>query len=86
MPETTLAAVLVGRNEFEVQELPIPEIPPDAGLLVPAGNVSAFANALRQVVGDDGLRGRMASASRAAATHLPTWRQSAEVFARALES
>jgi threonine dehydrogenase-like Zn-dependent dehydrogenase len=33
VPETTLAAVLVGRNEFEVQELPIPEIPPDAGLL-----------------------------------------------------
>ncbi len=65
----------------------IPEtVPPDAGLLVPASNISAFASALRQVVGDDGLRERMASASRAAATRLPTWRQSAEVFARALET
>jgi glycosyltransferase involved in cell wall biosynthesis len=65
----------------------IPEtVPPDAGLLVPAGNVSAFASALRQVVGDDGLRDRMAGASRAAAMGLPTWRQSAEVFARALET
>ena len=64
----------------------IPEtVPPDAGLLVPAGNVSAFASALRQAVGEDGLRDRMASASRAAAARLPTWRQSAEVFARALE-
>ena len=35
----------------------IPEtVPPDAGLLVPASNVPAFASALRQVVGDDGLR------------------------------
>jgi glycosyltransferase involved in cell wall biosynthesis len=65
----------------------IPEtVPKDAGLLVPAGSVSAFAGALRQVVSDDGLRRRMASASRAAATRLPTWRQSAEIFARALET
>jgi len=65
----------------------IPEtVPPDAGMLVPAGNVSAFASALRQVIGDDGLRRRMASGSRAAAARLPTWRQSAEIFARALET
>jgi glycosyltransferase involved in cell wall biosynthesis len=65
----------------------IPEtVPPDAGLLVPAGNVSAFASSLSQIIGDDDLRSRMAKASRAAATRLPTWRQSAEVFARALET
>jgi glycosyltransferase involved in cell wall biosynthesis len=65
----------------------IPEtVPPDAGMLVPAGNVSAFASALRQLIGDDGLRRRMASGSRAAAARLPTWRQSAEIFARALET
>ena len=65
----------------------IPEtVPSDAGLLVPAGNISALAGALRQVIGDDDLRRRVASASRVAATRLPTWSQSAEIFARALES
>lgn len=65
----------------------IPEtVSPDAGLLVPPGNVSALANALRQVIGDEDLRRRMAGASRMAATRLPTWRQSAEIFARALET
>jgi threonine dehydrogenase-like Zn-dependent dehydrogenase len=33
MPEKTLAAVLVGPNQFEVQEVVIPEIAEDAGLL-----------------------------------------------------
>jgi threonine dehydrogenase-like Zn-dependent dehydrogenase len=33
MAETTLAAVLVGVNQFDVQELAIPEIPQDGGLL-----------------------------------------------------
>jgi threonine dehydrogenase-like Zn-dependent dehydrogenase len=33
LSETTLAAVLVAPNQFEVQQLAIPEIPPDAGLL-----------------------------------------------------
>jgi threonine dehydrogenase-like Zn-dependent dehydrogenase len=33
MGETTLAAVLVGVNRFEVQDLQIPEIPEDGGLL-----------------------------------------------------
>jgi glycosyltransferase involved in cell wall biosynthesis len=64
----------------------IPEtVPPGAGLLVPAGDISAFAGALRRVIGDDCLRRQMAGASRAAATRLPSWRQSAEIFARALE-
>jgi glycosyltransferase involved in cell wall biosynthesis len=65
----------------------IPEtVPPEAGLLVPPGDISAFAHALRRVIGDDTLRRRMASGSRAAAARLPTWRQSAEVFAQALET
>ena len=60
-------------------------VPPAAGLLVAPGNIEALAQALRRVVGDAGLRGRFADAARAAASQLPTWRQSAEVFARALE-
>lgn len=65
----------------------IPEtVPPEASLLVRPGDVSALACALRQVIGDKDARRRMASGSRAAAARLPTWRQSAEIFARALES
>jgi glycosyltransferase involved in cell wall biosynthesis len=61
-------------------------VPPDAGLLVAPGDASALAQALRRVIGDDGLRRRLASAARAAAPQLPTWRHSAEIFARALET
>jgi hypothetical protein len=41
---------------------------------------------LRRVIGDADLRRRLASAARAAAPQLPTWRHSAEIFARALET
>ena len=60
-------------------------VPPDAGLLVDPGDSFALAQALRRVIGDAGLRRRLASAARAAAPQLPTWRHSAEIFARALE-
>src|ERR1019366_3439038 len=61
-------------------------VPPDAGLLVVPGDIPAFAQALRRVIGDAELRRRLASAARAAALRLPTWRQSAEILARALET
>jgi glycosyltransferase involved in cell wall biosynthesis len=61
-------------------------VPPGAGLLVPPGDVAAFAQALRNVIADTDLRQRLAAAARAAAPQLPTWRQSAEIFARALET
>jgi glycosyltransferase involved in cell wall biosynthesis len=60
-------------------------VPPEAGLLVDAGDIPALAKALRRVIGDAGLRQRLAAAARAAAPQLPTWRQSAEIFAHALE-
>jgi glycosyltransferase involved in cell wall biosynthesis len=60
-------------------------VPADAGLLVDPGNVPALAEALRRVIGDAGLRQRLADAARAAAPQLPTWRQSAEIFAGVLE-
>jgi glycosyltransferase involved in cell wall biosynthesis len=65
----------------------IPEtVPPDASLLVAPGDVTALAEALRRVIGDDGLRRRLAGAARAAAPQLPAWRHSAEIFARVLET
>jgi glycosyltransferase involved in cell wall biosynthesis len=61
-------------------------VPPDASLLVDPGDSFAMAQALRRVIGDADLRQRLASAARAAAPQLPTWRHSAEIFARALET
>ena len=60
-------------------------VPADAGLLVASGDVPALAEALRRVIGDAGLRRRLANGARAAAPQLPTWRQSAEIFAGVLE-
>jgi glycosyltransferase involved in cell wall biosynthesis len=60
-------------------------VPPDAGLLVRSGDIPAFATALRRVIGDSDLRRRLAGGARAVAAQLPTWRQSAEIFARKLE-
>ena len=61
-------------------------VPPEAGLLVAPGDIPALAQALRRVIGDAGLRRCLADAARAAAPQLPTWQQSAEIFARALET
>jgi glycosyltransferase involved in cell wall biosynthesis len=61
-------------------------VPPEAGLLVPPGDISAFAQALRRVIGDGALRQGLTRGAQAAAPRLPTWRQSAEIFASALEA
>jgi glycosyltransferase involved in cell wall biosynthesis len=60
-------------------------VPPTAGLLVAPGDISASAQALRRVIGDSDLRQRLANGARSAASQLPTWRQSAQIFAHALK-
>lgn len=60
-------------------------VPPQARLLVAPGDIPALAHALRRIISDSDLRRRLANAARAAAPQLPTWRQSTEIFARALE-
>jgi glycosyltransferase involved in cell wall biosynthesis len=59
-------------------------VPPDAGLLVAPDDASAFAAALRRLVGHANERQRFASAARAAARQLPTWLESAKIFSRTL--
>jgi glycosyltransferase involved in cell wall biosynthesis len=60
-------------------------VPAEAGLLTAPGDVPALARALRSLIGDADLRQRLAGAARAAAPQLPSWQQSAQIFARALE-
>ena len=65
----------------------IPEtVPAEAGLLVPPDDVPALAEALRRVIANPDERCRMAAAARAAASTLPTWRDSGKLFADALET
>jgi glycosyltransferase involved in cell wall biosynthesis len=60
-------------------------VPHQAGLLVPPGDVSALAEALRSILADADLRRRLSDAASEAARMLPSWRQSGAIFAATLE-
>ena len=57
----------------------------DAGLLVPPGNIEALAGALARVIGDDGMRVRLAEGARRVRDRLPNWGQACAKMAAALE-
>lgn len=61
-------------------------VPDDAGLLVAPDDAPAFASALRRMIGNADERRRFADAARRAAGQLPTWPQSAKLFAGVLEA
>jgi glycosyltransferase involved in cell wall biosynthesis len=61
-------------------------VPPDAGVLVAPDDASAFASALRRLIGNADERRRFADAARSAARQLPSWPESAKLFAHALEA
>jgi glycosyltransferase involved in cell wall biosynthesis len=59
-------------------------VPASASLLVPPDDVGALSEALRRVIGDSALRDCLAKSARTFAAELPTWRQSVELFTKAL--
>jgi glycosyltransferase involved in cell wall biosynthesis len=61
-------------------------VPADAGILVAPDDVTAFARALRRLISSNTERERMAAAARTAAAALPTWQDSAKLFAAAIET
>jgi glycosyltransferase involved in cell wall biosynthesis len=65
----------------------VPEtVPPGTGLIVPVGDASAFADALRAVLSDSALRTRLAAAATAAGHRLPTWSDTAAVMGAVLDA
>ena len=65
----------------------IPEtLPGESAILVKPDDAAALADALRRLIADSNERQKIASAARAAAVHLPTWRDSAALFAGAIEA
>src|SRR5207344_1674057 len=54
----------------------------DAGLLVPAGDVAALTDALSSIVGDAGLRARLAAGARGVRQRLPSWDNAAAAWAQ----
>jgi glycosyltransferase involved in cell wall biosynthesis len=56
----------------------------DAGLLVPVGDTTALTAALSRVLGDSGLRARLAKGARRRRDRLPTWDDAARVMSAAL--
>lgn len=65
----------------------IPEtVPVGVGVLVAPDDAVALAAALRGAIANPNERRRMAASARAAALALPTWQDSAQHFARALEA
>jgi glycosyltransferase involved in cell wall biosynthesis len=64
----------------------IPEtLPGESAILVKPDDAAALAHALRRLIADSNERQKISSAARVAAVHLPTWRDSAALFAGAIE-
>jgi len=59
-------------------------VPASAGLLVEPGNVQALAGVVRTMVEDETARARFAAGARATALSLPSWEDSARLFAHVL--
>lgn len=58
----------------------------DAAILVAPDDAAALAQALRRLIAHKDVRQQFAAAARAASAQLPKWRDSAVLFARAIEA
>jgi glycosyltransferase involved in cell wall biosynthesis len=63
----------------------IPEVSGGRGLLVPEGDLESFQRHLQRLISDPAFREQTAEISRGLAADLPTWRQTGEMFLRAIE-
>jgi glycosyltransferase involved in cell wall biosynthesis len=61
-------------------------VPPSAGILVEPNDVTALARTLRMLIENPKEREWLASGARDAAATLPTWTESAKLFAAAVEA
>jgi glycosyltransferase involved in cell wall biosynthesis len=61
-------------------------VPPDAGVLVEPNDVKALTRALRMLIENPKERQWLAAGARDAAETLPTWQDSAKLFAGAIEA
>lgn len=60
-------------------------VPATAGVLIPPDDAPALGAALRRLIENAGERAQYAAGARAAAKHLPTWRESARLFSGVIE-
>ena len=82
-----MAAVAHGLPVVGTSAGAIPDtVPPGAGLLVAPDDACALAQALGRVIGDSDERRRFTAIARAASGKLPTWHNSAQIFAHAIEA
>jgi len=71
---------IVGSGDGAVRDT----VPPDAGIIVPVGDVPALAAALNRMISDAAVRTKYAAAARDAGRALPGWDEAARRFAAAL--
>jgi hypothetical protein len=61
-------------------------VPPGAGVLVEPNDVKALSRTLRMLIVNAKEREWLAAGARTAAQELPTWQDSAKLFAGAIEA
>jgi glycosyltransferase involved in cell wall biosynthesis len=72
---------IIGTNAGAIPDT----VPADASVLVAPDDSNALALVLHKLIENPDERRRLAASTRVAASRLPTWQESAEIFARAIE-